>query len=332
MNRELSMQKERIITASRARSAIYGAIIGDALGTTFEFTSASDAKSLVGKYGGLKNGLVGRGPFNLEPGQFTDDTEMALAIMYVISTNNLYDQSLVSIAYRSWYASEPFDIGNTTLNAVSQKSTIDMLNAAKTINAKSLSNGFLMRLFGLVGLYYDRPKDKLLNSIVQDVKLTHGHPEAPYIAMIYGLMLADAISGKNAHDIMLVCKSKCRYSPLIFSIYNSVIHNKDYFIYDSTKYELAKIDTKSIGFVGYAFWLLLLSLKNYSSYKLAMIDIVSRGGDTDTNACIVGAVMGAIYPNTIPKQWLNSVLTFRSKSRFESYPISNPAEWTKWLP
>ena len=317
---------------SRARHAIFGAIIGDALGTTFEFSRSDDARKIIIKHNNFKNGLIGLGPFGLVPGQFTDDTEMSLAIMSVIFNNGSYDQKLVSKAYHSWYLSNPFDMGQTTRIAVSQKSVSDMLNASAKYSKESLSNGFLMRLFGLVGLYYNKTKQELVNAIVQDVMLTHSHPEAVHIGIIYGLMLHGAIQGMNTNQIYLWGKNNCTASPLITSIYEAVDNDRNSFMYNGTKYVLAQIDSEMIGFVGYAFWLLLRSLKYFSSYEKAMLDIVGRGGDTDTNACIVGAVMGALYPDTIPKSWIKSVLTFDAKSRFQFYPMANPKVWAKWLP
>jgi len=125
--------------------------------------------------------LIGGGPFNLVPGQFTDDTEMSLAIMSVIIENGSYNQKLVSEAYHRWYLSQPFDIGNTTMNTVSKNCVEDMLQAAKMYNSTSLSNGFLMRLFGLVALYHNKSSKELIASICQDVILTHTVIRKPLI-------------------------------------------------------------------------------------------------------------------------------------------------------
>lgn len=316
---------------STAKYAILGAIIGDAAGTTFEFMIASKAKTKLANYHNLKNGLVGLGPFDVQPGQFTDDTEMALAIMSIIKSTGSYDQKLVAKAYYQWYLSNPPDIGRTTSNAVSKESASEMINVAKTLNIESLSNGFLMRLFGLVALYTNKSREELLRAIVLDVKLTHGHPETSYIAMIYGTMLDAAIRGQDATNVYLIGKHYCNTSELIKTIYHAVDNSQNYFNYNYYQYKLSDVDNKFIGFVGYAFWLLLLSLKNHKSYETAILDIISRGGDTDTNACIVGAVIGAIYPNTIPKSWIQSVTSFNAEKRFQRYPIANPKIWTKWL-
>src|SRR5512137_160919 len=64
----------------RARAAFIGMAIGDALGATVEFMTASEIAS---KYGTFRD-IVGGGWLRLKPGQITDDTEMALCIARAI--------------------------------------------------------------------------------------------------------------------------------------------------------------------------------------------------------------------------------------------------------
>lgn len=316
----------------RATSAIFGAMSGDSLGSTLEFGSSEDSKSLLVKHSNFRNGLVGMGPFNLLPGQVTDDSEMALALMSVVIKKGYYDQKLVAQAYHQWYLSNPPDIGNTTRVSVSQPSKEKMIITAAKYSSASLSNGFLMRLFGLVALYYNKSLTDLLGAICEDVILTHSHPEAQYIAIIYGAMLWKAINGKSAGEIYLWGKNNCNQSPLVTTIYHAVDNNLDQFKYDNTVYKFSDIDQKMTGFVAFAFWLMLLSIKHENSHKNAMLKIVGFGGDTDTNACIVGAVMGALYPDTIRASWIKSLVECSAIERYKKYPIADPKVWTKWLP
>lgn len=316
----------------KATYAILGAMIGDALGATLEFTNGARAKELLLKHSNFSKGLIGSGPFDLLPGQFTDDTEMGLAIMSIIVKYGYYDQKLVSSVYRSWYLSNPPDIGYTTRNAVSNPSLKNMLRATQIYNTKSLSNGFLMRLFGLVGLYYNKKLEELIDSIRKDVSITHSHPETQHIAIIYGIMLHKAINGYNSDEIYYWGKNHCGKSPLITTIYYAVANKQNKFEYDNKTFHVSQIATKNIGFVGYSIWMLLYSLVNYNSYKTAILKVVEHGGDTDTNACIVGAVFGALYPTTIPEKWIDSLINCSAKDRYKYYPIANPQIWIKWLP
>jgi ADP-ribosylglycohydrolase len=316
----------------RARCGILGAIVGDALGASLEFEKRANAKILISRYFYFQNGLVGMGPFNLSPGQFTGNTEMALAIMYVIHQVGRYDHNMVSEMYHKWYLSNPLDIGNTISLSVSQKSLENMLAVADIYNRKSLSNRFLMRLFCLICMYYDKPFDFLTDAIKMDVSLTHSHPEAQKIATVYAMMLWQAIHGENAEEIYHKGRELCVSSELLMSIYEAVDLHQDVFLYQNTKYFLSDVDTHLARFVGFALWLLLRTIKYHSSYSEAILEVVSFGGDTDTNACIVGAIMGALYPTTIPEVWINSVLNCKAVERYKKYPIADPQIWYKWLP
>ena len=337
----------------KARFAILGAIIGDALGTSMEFMKSNDAKKIIVANNNFENGLIGKGPFNLCAGQFTDDTEMALANMSVIINLGKYDQDEVAKAYNKWFLSDPFDIGTTTRNSVSHTSAKKMVSSAKTANINSMSNGFLMRIFGLVALHYNKPAKDLIKAVKDDATLTHGHSEVHRIAIIYSTMLTMAIKGDSAYTIYnygrylanlttdvttaitdLIDHGSVQsvYSPLFSKIYHAVDNNNTKFVYNYEAYDANIMDGHNMGFVGYALWLLLFCLKNNYDYKTAMIKIAEKGGDVDTGCCIVGAVIGALHGDTIPKAWLTSVLKCNAKNRYKEYPLADPAVWTKWLP
>jgi ADP-ribosylglycohydrolase len=59
-------------TRSRCRGALLGLACGDALGTTLEFERPGSFEPI--------GDMVGGGPFGLRPGQWTDDTAMALCL------------------------------------------------------------------------------------------------------------------------------------------------------------------------------------------------------------------------------------------------------------
>ena len=223
----------------KARCAILGAMIGDALGTTTEFSTGTDAREIIKQYSNFDNGLVGKGPFNVTPGQFTDDTEMSLAIMAVMIKLGKYDQEKVAEAYHQWYKSNPFDIGTATLAAVRQISATKMINIGKTKNAYSLSNGFLMRLSGMVALHYGKTSLELVRSVTQDVELTHGHPDACGVAIIYAGILFKAIHGASSDEVYESGKKLANlneyngiYSPLIASIYSAIESDQNSFSYN----------------------------------------------------------------------------------------------------
>ena len=95
---------------SRARGALMGLAVGDAVGTTNEFKWAGTFDPITD--------MVGGGPFLLKPGQWTDDTSMALCIADSLLAQGRYDSFDVMDRYQRWFsegyrssADRCFDIG-----------------------------------------------------------------------------------------------------------------------------------------------------------------------------------------------------------------------------
>ena len=72
-----------ITTISRYRGSLLGLAVGDALGTTLEFKSPGTFLPITD--------MVGGGPFNLEPGEWTDDTSMALCLAESLIEKEKFD-------------------------------------------------------------------------------------------------------------------------------------------------------------------------------------------------------------------------------------------------
>jgi len=69
------------------------------------------------------------------------------------------------------------------------------------------------------------------------------------------------------------------------------------------------------GWVLIAFRNALWQLLNAPNFEAGVVDTVMRGGDTDTNAAICGALLGAVYGmDAIPAQWVERVLNCRPKA------------------
>ncbi|MFO8089255.1 MAG: ADP-ribosylglycohydrolase family protein [Desulfatiglandaceae bacterium] len=105
------------MTKSRCQGSLLGLAVGDALGTTVEFKAPGTFPPLTD--------IVGGGPFNLERGQWTDDTSMALCLAESLVSCNGFDPTDQMVRYTRWrkegYLSSNgrcFDIGNTVSQAL----------------------------------------------------------------------------------------------------------------------------------------------------------------------------------------------------------------------
>jgi len=128
----------------RARGALLGLAVGDALGTTIEFQPRDSYPK--------QTEMTGGGPFNLEAGQWTDDTSMALALADSLIAHPLFDATDLMDRFVRWRTKgeyscngKCFDIGITTAEALSRYRE-DGNPFAGATDEESAGNGSLMRL------------------------------------------------------------------------------------------------------------------------------------------------------------------------------------------
>lgn len=316
----------------RIRGSLYGLAIGDALGARYEFLYASGAKKkisddMIDDY----VPILGEGPFNIEKGQVTDDTEMMISLLDAICKNNNYDQELVAKKYIRWFNTKPPDIGNTITRALftrkKSKNASDMINNSKELNMTSLSNGLLMRIcpLGILGAINKKTNLKKITSLEGD--LTHPNPINKAGAYIYCLAIKMAIKGYDKKvifdKIMVVAQDTPRLRIILSDAY---VAPEPTYIIDDMKNEIY-VNTDDIryqGYLGVALQNTFYELLHGESYERSMIDIIKRGGDTDTNCAIAGGLLGAIYGiDNIDKRWLNSIKKADVK-RYETYPFLSP--------
>ena len=101
----------------RFRGALLGLAVGDAVGTTLEFKSPGSFKPI--------DDMVGGGPFDLAPGEWTDDTSMALCLATSLVEKREFDPCDQMERYVRWWKEgymsangRCFDIGNTVRSAL----------------------------------------------------------------------------------------------------------------------------------------------------------------------------------------------------------------------
>lgn len=283
-----------------------------------------------------KNGvlpMVGGGVYGLYPGQITDDTELAMKLAKAILESGTINSDRIAKNYNDWYRSKPFDIGNATRNSVVHKNSKDMMEAARKMNIRSLSeygddnlsNGMLMRLTPLAvtiagfihgyehkecngkGINWHKNSElfeKIVRIVKADTLLTHYSNEAVNYAVAYVVLIASAIlHGRLFEGTYMLQNSGHRKVGGWHEIFAAGIDSNPNLAHDPK----VKIGDVRIGFqlaVSYG----TLIEKRKIDVRTALIDTIKLGGDTDTNACIVGGLIGAISGiNAIPGEWTDAV-------------------------
>lgn len=273
--------------SKRILGGLYGHAYGDAAGGTLEFQGISPIKNVH-----KAMTLIGKGMFRLSPGQITDDGELtlqafrALFTYYCTETNNKSLDDLLFENYKQWFDSRPFDIGNTTRNAFADNySKETMKSAAIDLNSESESNGALMRCisFGIFAYILNLDETELYRLVEIDVSFTHSKQCVVNVVYAYTMIIYMLLKDKTndeIYDKLVAIGIEKDDMKLLDLIYN---------------YELPRDVNTQIGWDAHAFSLTLYCLFNEMSFEKSMEYVLSLGGDTDTNAAIVGGIIGTKY-------------------------------------
>lgn len=257
---------------SRAQGALYGQIIGDSLGSLVEFQRADQ---IAREYPNGVRELADGGTYNLSAGQATDDTEMALALARSLVRCGFYLQKDVADSYQRWAESQPFDMGMTTADA--------LLDGV--FSETSQANGALMRISPVAIFCAGRNPEDARDMAREDAQHTHIHELCLERNELYAFALASAIKeGLSAQETAGLLKAG---TPII---------------------DLPSDFKDHEGWVEIAFTNTVWELENGTSFEESLVRTVGRGGDTDTNAAIAGAMLGGVYGvENIPQRWRDVV-------------------------
>jgi ADP-ribosylglycohydrolase len=315
----------------KAIGCLLGQAIGDAMGSLCEFESSSGAAAHVAQY------LKDNGQLTLNGKQtrlrITDDTEMCLALARSLIRNQRYDVHDVAQSYVTWYHSHPVDVGCSTTRAL-QKTDVELsgatnysiaLKCAKKRNPESLSNGCLMRLapLGIAGVNWTT--DELFRNGRLDCQLTNPNPVAQEAVCLY---LGALKMGLETGSFEKIKNDICGYSSPIKKLIGQAINTPSIGmipIYEQNKVESVTTDSAYQGHLGVALYSAFYELSHTKNFIDIMTNIMSRGGDTDTNCAIAGALYGAINGyEKIPSYLIEEIL--QPYQRIDKYPWGNTSD------
>jgi ADP-ribosyl-[dinitrogen reductase] hydrolase len=308
---------------ARAQGCLLGQIAGDALGALVEFQSAT---SIARAYpdGGPRL-LSGGGPHRIIAGQATDDSELALMLARSIVAQDGFDQEAVAQGYARWYhgwthtdepavcdhaACTPFDVGNTTRQALASISLDDLrkrtaaARAMAAASGQSQANGALMRVspLGIWGAL--RELAEVAAAARQDAQLTHPHPVCQDASAVFAVAVASAIgAGLTPRATFERAVAWARAAAVEPAVLRALEAAQD---------EPPRDFQMQMGWVLIALQNAFFQLLHTADPEAAVVATVRSGGDTDTNAAICGALVGAVHGRTaLPEQWQRMVLSCR---------------------
>lgn len=266
---------------AQAQGCLLGQVIGDSLGSLVEFKAASEIARLFPQ--GVR-ALADGGVFHTIAGQPTDDSEMALALARCLVAEREFLPDKVLDAYRGWLTSRPLDIGATTERGLLGMHTTE-----------SESNGSLMRV-SPIGVWAAGDPGRAARIAREDSALTHKNPLCIEACAAYAAAIAVGVVGQGRAAMREAALANC--SGRVREAIASGKPPDDYFTH--------------MGWVLVALQNAFFHLEN-SSFEESLIATVSAGGDTDTNAAICGALLGAALGRpAIPPRWILPLLACRS--------------------
>lgn len=277
-----------VSTLDRFRGCLLGLACGDAVGTTLEFKARGSFVDITD--------MVGGGPFNLAPGQWTDDTSMALCLAHSLLERDGFDAKDQMRRYLDWYLNGTmsstgacFDIGNATRHA------LDRFIATKNPYSGSrdpgtAGNGSLMRL-APIAMYFHGQGNTLVLKAADSSRTTHGAPEAVECCRLFAQILSDALAGRPREEILFKERTDFEESN-VKSIARGDYRRKQVSQIVGSGYCVASLEA--------ALW----CFQHTDTFGAAVLAAANLGDDADTTAAITGQIAGAYYgAKAIPVVW-----------------------------
>jgi len=309
---------------SRAHGCLLGQCAGDALGQLVEFKSAAEVARLYPE--GVRD-LKDGGTFNTLAGQPTDDSELALLLGRSIVKAGGYDQETAAQAYAWWMASKPFDIGNTIRTALGPARTAveagksGAAAALQNASTHSQANGALMRVSPLAIYSWQADPEQAAAWARDDAALTHPNPVCRDANALFVVAIAYAIrTGTNARAVSEYATDWANMNGLHADVLETLAEAKT---------AAPVCEGSKQGWVRVALRNAFYELLHAESFEEGIVRTVMRGGDTDTNAAIAGALLGAVHGrDAIPARWRRKVLTCRPLSaELGHHPVRPKPLW-----
>lgn len=276
----------------RYRGSLLGLACGDAVGTTVEFMPRGTFAPVTDMLGG--------GPFNLKPGQWTDDTSMALCLAESLLRKGNFDAKDQMGRYLNWWqwgylssTGDCFDIGMTVREALAAYQEHGNPFAGPT-HPYSAGNGSMMRLAPVVLFFFPDPQS-VSTFTIESSRTTHGAQAAIECCLVLAQAISNALNGAEKEAVLRVSGSSLT-APEVRAIANGEYQHKSRDEIVGSGYSVASLEA--------AFW----CFHHSDSFAEAVLAAANLGDDADTTAAIVGQLAGAYYGvQHIPAGWLEKL-------------------------
>jgi len=262
----------------RALAAYLGFALGDALGATVEFMTASEIKQRHG----VHQEIVGGGWLRLKPGQVTDDTDMALALGRSLIRCGGLDVRDVCEEFAAWLKTGPVDVGSTCRRGIRRYITSGTVEGAYFEG--DAGNGAAMRILPLALATFGRPAEAEAWTVAQG-HITHHHPLSDGAGLALVRMLHALLAGEGQAGARVIA--------------DELVETHRSFRFDPYRGQSSAYVVDTVQTVLHHYF-------STDSFTDCVLATVNQGGDADTTGALAAMLAGATYgPAAIPKRWLD---------------------------
>jgi ADP-ribosylglycohydrolase/protein-tyrosine phosphatase len=285
----------------RLAGAVWGHLVGDAVGVPYEFKSPRQITS-------VHFGVAGT--HGQPPGTWSDDGALMLACLdSLLHTHQpgepVFDTADQAARFLAWRESnhytpdgDPlFDIGGGTASGLARVKAGVSPEMAGGTDERNNGNGSLMRILPLALVERDISDAELVDVAHRSSAITHGHPDAQAACALYVLVARYLLRGSSRTDALAAALTSLR------QVYGERTDGA---------LRLASLDKleswkgrSGRGYVIDSFWSAWDSFAGAGTYRETIERAIRYGNDTDTTACIAGGLAGIRFGRSgIPEHWL----------------------------
>ncbi len=261
----------------RALGAYLGFACGDALGATVEFMTPAQIRQRHGRH----QEIIGGGWLNLEPGQVTDDTQMALALGQAIVDHPEWDLRAVAENFLAWLRGNPPDVGNTCRRGIVRyRDRGELSGPPRDADA---GNGACMRNLPVVLATLSHPERFETWSLEQS-HITHHNALSDAATLALGRMTRHLLVAEDLEGCRLEAERLLAQHPL---------------------FAYSPYPGKASGYIVDTVQTVLHYFFTTDSFESCVTATVNQGDDADTTGALAGMLAGARYGvEGIPARWL----------------------------
>lgn len=288
-------------TRDRILGALWGAVVGDALGVPVEFTKREERR------GDPVVSMRGGGTWRQPPGTWSDDSSLLLCSAESLMCG--FDLADMGRRFVDWHHAERwtpwgqvFDIGMTTRGALLSIARGTKAELAGGTEEFTNGNGSLMRILPVALHGVSLPVSVFLERVHRASAITHRHPRSQMACGLYCLFARELVLGNPFQSAWIAAKAEFRrqYATAAGAGETKAFEK----LLNADLAQVPETEIESGGYVMHTLEASLWCLFTTSSYSEAVLRAVNLGGDTDTTGCVTGGLAGLIHgAPAIPEEW-----------------------------